>query len=465
MPANARELAYAALRDYRAGRGFASDLLAQRFQAENPPPEERRLAVEIAYGVIRRQASLDTLLAPLLRRPRHAVEDDLWTVLQIGAYQLAMLDAIPDYAAVSETVKLAGRHGSTRWEKFVNGVLRPLGQRLTNDPADGPAANALPLTDGRYRRLREAFFPDPASDPTDYLVRAFSFPRRIVRGWLERYDFAEAMRLAFWFNTPPPLWLRANLLADPTADVVAVRSALIESFRQAGVEAEAGELPESVLVRGSARIEQLPGFAGGRFAVQDLAAMHAAHWLDPRPGETALDLCAAPGTKTTHLAERMRNIGRIVATDVRSERLARVEENCRRLGVTIVETALIAADGSDTPPGPFDAVLLDVPCSNSGVLGRRPEARWRVQADDITELAALQRRLLGTACERVRPGGRVLYSTCSIEPAENRAVVDALLTERSDFELVRETTHIPGRPADGGYLALLRRSSSPRESV
>src|SRR5690606_30409738 len=133
-PANARELACAVLCDYRAGRGFVSDLFADRFRSGNLPPEERRLAVEIAYGVIRRQATLDTLLTPLVRRPRHAVEDELWTVLQIGAYQLALLDAIPDYAAVCETVKLAGRFGSARWEKFVNGVLRPLTRRLTNEP-------------------------------------------------------------------------------------------------------------------------------------------------------------------------------------------------------------------------------------------------------------------------------------------------------------------------------------------
>jgi 16S rRNA (cytosine967-C5)-methyltransferase len=282
---------------------------------------------------------------------------------------------------------------------------------------------------------------------------------------LDRYDFAEAVRLAFWFNTPPPLWLRVNALADPTADVAAQRDAFIERLRQANVDAEPGELPEAVRVRGPARIEHLPGFDEGRFAVQDLAAMRAAHWLEPRPGETLLDLCAAPGTKTTHLAALMRNTGRITATDARSDRLERVEENCRRLGVRNVETVLIAADGADTPPGPFDAALVDVPCSNSGVLGRRPEARWRVGADDIAELVPLQRRLLATACERVRPGGRVLYSTCSIEPAENREVVDAVLAGRTNWELIRDTTHTPGRPADGGYLALLRRSPDAGEPV
>ena len=184
--------------------------------------------------------------------------------------------------------------------------------------------------------------------------------------------------------------------------------------------------------------------------------MFAAEMLAPRPGETVLDLCAAPGTKTTHLAELMQNRGRIIAADLREEKLARIRENAHRLGLTIIEPVLVSPAGDDIPPAPFDAVLVDAPCSNTGVLGKRPEARWRISPDDIRELAKLQRRLLRTAAERLKPDGRLVYSTCSIEPEENEGSIADLLTHRSDVLLEEQRLFLPGQPADGGFAALLR---------
>jgi 16S rRNA (cytosine967-C5)-methyltransferase len=202
-------------------------------------------------------------------------------------------------------------------------------------------------------------------------------------------------------------------------------------------------------------VERLPGFADGWFAVQDESAMQAARLLAPAPGSTVLDLCAAPGTKTTHLAELMGNRGSILAADVDRRRLALVEENCRRLGIDIVETQVVAADARDVSPGPFDSVLLDVPCSNTGVLGKRPEARWRLRPQDIEELAAIQKRLLTAAIARLKPGGRLVYSTCSIEPEENEGVVRAALSAFPNLRLLSEVHREPGQPADGAYQAVL----------
>jgi 16S rRNA (cytosine967-C5)-methyltransferase len=183
--------------------------------------------------------------------------------------------------------------------------------------------------------------------------------------------------------------------------------------------------------------------------------------LSPRAGETILDLCAAPGAKTTHLAERMGNEGTVIATDIRAERLRRVEDNCRRLGISIVRPTLVSGSGEDLPIGPFDAVLVDVPCSNTGVLGKRPEARWRIDASEIAELSHQQRALLVMACLRLKPGGRVVYSTCSIEPEENEAIVRNVLETHPEMTLIDERHHSPGRPADGGYQALLQRAGGP----
>jgi 16S rRNA (cytosine967-C5)-methyltransferase len=233
------------------------------------------------------------------------------------------------------------------------------------------------------------------------------------------------------------------------------RESVLAELRAAGIAALPAQLPESIRLSARARAESLPGFKEGRFSVQDESAQHAAALLDPQPGESVLDLCAAPGGKTTHLAERMRNTGRITAVDVDAERMARVETAASRLGLTSIETRLAAADASDVPAGPFDRILLDVPCSNTGVLGKRPEARWRISPEGIAELTIVQRRLLVAAIARLAPTGRLVYSTCSIEPEENEDVVRAALGDHPELKLLEERRHVPGQPADGGYLALI----------
>ena len=183
--------------------------------------------------------------------------------------------------------------------------------------------------------------------------------------------------------------------------------------------------------------------------------------LAPTPGSHVLDLCAAPGGKTTHLAELMNNEGRIVACDIDHDRLKTVTELCQRLGVGIVETVRLHPEqNEELPAGPFDSILVDVPCSNTGVLGRRPEVRWRLKPDDLRHLVALQTSLLTQAAERVRPGGVIVYSTCSVEPEENRQVVEAVLKEMRDLALEGDETQVPGRPADGGYWARLKRNEA-----
>jgi 16S rRNA (cytosine967-C5)-methyltransferase len=454
VPPTARRVAFTVLSQYKNEGRFVSQLLEQEL-ARTPgfPSDERRLAVELINGVVRRRLTLDTLLLPHVARPRHRIEGELWTLLQIGTYQLAFLDAIPPYAAVNETVVLAKESGGHGWDGFVNGVLRAVQSAFTDQFADGPSADALPLTNGRYRRLSRAFFRDPVSDLVGHVAESFSFPRWLIERWQSRFDLAELCRLGFWFDHPAPLSLRVNRLR-------ANRDDLLATFGSQDVSAAPGSLAEAIRVEGTRRVDSLPGFAEGFFSVQDESAMQAVDLLDPKPGETVLDLCAAPGTKTTHLAERMANQGTVIATDIRPDRLRRIDENSRRLGLTIVHPMLVSADSANVPAGPFDAILVDVPCSNTGVLGKRPEARWRIDAAEIRELALQQLALLRAACERLTPQGRVVYSTCSIEHEENETIVRTILGEHPDLALVAERHHIPGRPADGGYQALLRRTGN-----
>lgn len=471
---SARRIAYEVLSSYDATRAAGdrsaphiTQLLEERLNAVAPSPVERRLAMELTYGIIRRRATLDALVAAFVTRQRAQIEDGLWLLLQLGAYQLTLMSSIPPHAAVSETVQLARRLRRESWSGFINGVLRSISRDLTDEFSDQPTVDAVPVISlpagnaeaiwppptVQFRRLRRALFPDPQTEPAAWLATAGSYPRWLADRWQNAGRGEEALRLAAWFNTPGRLTLRVNPLRSSPA---AVRAALEEQ----GIAVAPGEFPESLRLGRSARIEDLPGFSEGWFSVQDESAQAAARLLDPQPGATVLDLCAAPGSKTTHLAELMGDRGRIVACDIHAQRISRVAESCRRLGLASIETQIIRPTVENAPSGPFDAALVDVPCSNTGVLGKRPDARWRITPQDLVDLPQLQRRLLMAASDRVRPGGRIVYSTCSIEADENERLVNTVLQERPDLELVSERRHRPGEPADGGYLALLRRRDS-----
>jgi 16S rRNA (cytosine967-C5)-methyltransferase len=446
----ARTLALQVLFDCRSGDAFVQEVLDAHLNRTPLSPADRRLATHLAYGVLRRRGSLDALLRPLLTRQPHQVEPWLWDALHLGAYQLAFLSHVPAHAALHETVELAALWGRPGAKGFLNGVLRSLLRLLTDERTDRPAADALPLEKGAYRRLARPVLPDPATKSVEYLS-AFSLPRWLARRWAERYPWDECVRLGFWFAGPAPLWLRVNPLRTD-------RDSFLAALRQAGIAAEPGDHPQAVRLEESASIRELPGYAEGWFTVQDQSAMRVASALDPRPGWRVLDLCAAPGGKTTHLAELMRNEGQIIACDVDDDRLKTVSELCGRLGVGIVEARRLHPEtNEEPPPGPFDGVLVDVPCSNTGVLGRRPEVRWRLRPADFTHLVRLQTKLLLWAGERVRPSGVVVYSTCSTEPEENGGVVRSALQGLRELVLEAEEEQVPGRPSDGGYWARLRR--------
>jgi 16S rRNA (cytosine967-C5)-methyltransferase len=447
----ARSLALQVLFDCRRGDGFVQEVLDHNLHQAFLSPADRRLATQLAYGVIRRRGTLDALLRPVLSRAPHQVEAWIREALRLGTFQLALLSHIPPHAAIHETVELAAVFNRARAKGFLNAVLRGVASLLTAEPADRPAADALPLDNGRYRKLARPVLPDPAAHAVEYLADAFAWPRWLAARWCERYGWEECIRLGFWFASPAPLWLRCNPLRQ-------TRRAFLAALAEAGIGSEAGEHPQAVRVTEHVAVPEVPGYNQGWFSVQDQSAMCVASALDPEPGSRVLDLCAGPGGKATHLAELMGNQGCVLATDVNERRLETVLDLCRRLGITTVTTTLLhQEDKEGPPPGPFDAVLVDVPCSNTGVLGRRPEARWRLRPEDFRRLVPLQIKLLLQAAARVRPGGRIVYSTCSIEPEENRQVVQSVLQALSWLRLEVDAQQVAGQPADGGYWACLRR--------
>jgi 16S rRNA (cytosine967-C5)-methyltransferase len=451
---DARSLALQVLLDCSRGDAFVQEALDSRLESAGLSGADRRLATQLSYGTLRRRGTLLALLEPLVDRPKDQVEPWLWEVLALGAYQLAFLDHVPAHAALHETVELAARFGRPKAKGFVNAVLRALAGLLTAEKTDAPAADALPLEGGQYRRLTRPVLPDPATHPVEYLAKGFGLPRWLARRWHGRYDAEECRRLGFWFAGPAPISLRCNVLRTG-------RDAFLAALAQAGVAAEPGEHPQGVRLREPVPIRELPGYAEGWFSVQDESAMRVGSALNPAPGWSVLDLCAAPGGKATHLAELMQDRGKVVACDVDSERLKTVEALAGRLGVSVIETELLDPKKVEgVPEGPFDAALVDVPCSNTGVLGRRPEVRRRLRPEDLPHLVRLQRGLLRRAVSRVRPGGVVVYSTCSIEPEENQEVVLAVQDEVEGLTLEAEEESAPGRPADGGYWARLRKADA-----
>lgn len=446
------------------GRGLAREHIDRAASGSGLSPDDVGLLTELVYGTVRRVATIDAVLDGLAKGGVGRVDEELLAHLRVATYQLLFLDRVPPAVAVSEAVEAAG---APHLRGFANGVLRAVGRavlrRVAEEaPPDGvPWTRCLPGRDGGWVVLGRDLLPDATRDPASWLAAAASFPRSVAAAWIERSGLQGALQLARAHDSTPPIALRANVLRGG-------RDALIERLRAAGVEAAPGEPPAAIRLGGLLPAAARALVDEGLATVQDETAMRVAAFLEPRPGERVVDLCAAPGGKATHLAELMGDRGRVDALDVEAERLALVEASARRLGLTSVRCTL-AVDGDPRPPAdeaPIDRVLVDAPCSNTGVLRRRVEARWRLATIDWRALDDVQGRLLERALELVRPGGVVVYATCSIEPRENEARVRALLERRKDVALEAEAAVQPAvGGGDGGYMARLRRKAEGAEQL
>jgi 16S rRNA (cytosine967-C5)-methyltransferase len=348
---------------------------------------------------------VDWRLAPHSKRPLETLDRPALVLLRLTAYQIVFLTRVADFAAVNDAVTLARRPDKPGVDRFVNAVLRSFARRGEE--------------------------PRPPADPVEALAVRWSHPTWLVARWIARYGEDEAVALMRAMNERPPLTLRANTLRT-------TREALAERLRteQRVDTRPTPAAPEGVEITHGGAPGAWPAFGDGWFAVQDEASMLVSHLLAPGPGDTVADVCAAPGTKTTHLAQLMENRGRILAFDPHPARLARVPDAAARLGVTIVETTDGAVETLAAQfAGACDAVLVDAPCSNLGVLRRNPEVKWRRAGDDIAGSAWRQRTILGAAATMVKPGGRLVYATCSLEPEENDEVARWLLASRSDLTI------------------------------
>jgi 16S rRNA (cytosine967-C5)-methyltransferase len=386
---------------------------------------ERALTVELTYGALRRRATIDWRLEPVLDKPLLRLPVAVQMVLRLGAYQLLFLDRIPQSAAVNESVNLAKAFTGTvgrDWGGFVNAVLRAL---LRHPPEPWPSMD---------------------HDAAQALAVRYSIPGWLSRRWVERLGLASAEAACEGVSVAPPMTLRVNRL-------VTTREALLEIFAQAGIAAKPTSVSLSgILLDEGGPVSSLPGFQEGAFYVEDEAAQLIPLLLDPQPDDIVLDACAAPGGKSTHVAALMQNKGIIYAVDRKETRLDLVRSNCRRLGVQIVvpivsdirqplewlpmiETAGSSSMKKDRVGEPsIDRILVDAPCSGLGVLRRHPEAKWRKDEQSLPRHQALQCQILEAVAPCLRPGGVLVYSTCSTEPEENEDVIERFSRAHREFQ-------------------------------
>lgn len=362
---------------------------------------DRALVTELVYGVIRSKLSLDWLIGKFATRGPAKMEPRILNLLRLGLYQILYLDRIPDHAAVDTSVELAKVGLAPGGDKFVNAILRRAVRERENLP-----------------------WPDRGRELTDFLAIYHSHPHWLVELWLDELGEETTEALLAADNARPKVTLRTNTLKITTAD-------LIEALDREGIDAPAGGIcPEAVVMTGRNVPERI--LKDGLAYVQNEASMAVGHAIRPRPGQTVIDLCAGPGGKATHLAQLMKNSGRIMAVDIHDGRLKLVKDNCRRLGVQIVE--LIEGDASKPLALPeVDHVLVDAPCSGLGVLARRPDSRWQKRPEDIGRLAALQSEILDCAAGYVKTGGMLTYTVCTITEAETEGVVAKFMNGRGDF--------------------------------
>jgi 16S rRNA (cytosine967-C5)-methyltransferase len=400
----ARRAAFEILRRVEEEAAFASPLLAGL--SEELSSEDRSLCYELTLGVLRRQLWLDRALEHFAGRKSEKLDAPVRRALRLGLYQLRFLTRVPARAAVNESVNLVHAARLRSAAPFVNAVLRRAAREPEYDPASG------------------------IEDPFERVSVETSHPAWLVARWAEAFGLEEAEAFARANNDTAPAAFRLNTLSPNSG-------ALISQLRDSGLS-----LKPSRIAPGAWRVEGGAGAgavlrrlaAEGRIYSQDEASQLVAHVLGAREGERILDACAAPGSKTTHAAALAEDRAFIAAGDLYEHRLRTIEEACARLGVRSVRTVTLNAERSlPFDDGAFDRVLVDAPCTGTGTLRHNPEIRWRLAPENIRELSEVQSRILREAARVLRPGGRLVYSTCSVEREENEEVVDKFLNERADF--------------------------------
>ena len=425
---NPRQIAARILSQRLTSGEFTENLLEIALATARLSPADRGLCHELVCGVVRWQATLDRLIARKTD-PARELRPALKNFLRLGLYQIFWLDRIPPHASVHETVEQTKRAGYHSQAGLINAVLRAY----------------LREADEIKKILADMKISQPAL--------GWSHPEWLVDKWSKQFGDEKMRQLLEWNNTPPKIFARVNALKTDAGK-------LVEKWREENVEYDfvtrdwTGENLAFEL-KSHPSLARLVSFRDGWFYLQDPSTLLAPVLLGVQSSATVLDLCAAPGGKTTFIAQLMNNEGKIIASDLDPNRLRLVKDNCTRLGVTCVE--LLDDSKLKTQNSKFDRILIDAPCSNTGVMRRRVDLRWRISPEEILRLQKTQLDLLKHAATMLKPGGVIVYSTCSLESEENSEVMNQFLAANPNFKLETERQLLPfADGVDGAYVARLK---------
>jgi 16S rRNA (cytosine967-C5)-methyltransferase len=392
--------------------------LDQVLQRGTVSDKDRSLLTEIVYGTLRWRGRIDFYLKQLTRRPLEETDPFIRNLLRITLYQITFLNRIPEYAAVNEAVNLAKTHAGSRVSGFVNGVFRNF-----------------------IRMKKTATPPDPNTCGVAALADYWSHPEWLIKNWIEYLGSNDIAPLLAANNRQAPLVLRVNIIRTD-------REALLSAFKARGIEASSTDWsPQGIVVHSQVPIDQLPGHQEGIFQVQGESSQLVAYLLDPQPGENILDACAAPGGKTTHLAELMGDKGQVTGVDRSPRGIEKINQNAFRLGLKSIRT--MQADMTKQVAGveelTYDRILVDAPCSGLGTLRSHPEIKWNRGTGDLTRLRDLQRKILTQAASYLKPDGILVYSTCTLTAVENENTVDEFLGRHGEFVLEDAASYLPDK--------------------
>ncbi|KHS57963.1 16S rRNA methyltransferase [Terrisporobacter othiniensis] len=401
---NAREIAYKVLLDIEKNKNYSNMAINKHFKDVELSNQDRGLATEIIYGVIENKYYIDYMIDKLSKVKTNKMEIYVKTLLRMGIYQIMFLNSISDYAAVNETVNLAKKKNS-KVSGFINGILR----------------NVI--------RQKETIGAIKVKDDIDYLAIKYSYDKWMIRNWMIHFgrEFTEELLEAN--SQRPSIYLRTNTLKI-------TRDELIEKLEKQNIKAyKVSVVDEAIKVENLKDIENNSIYKEGLFTVQDISSMLVGKVMNPEENSLVLDVCSAPGGKTTHMATLMNNTGQVVSRDIYEHKLKLIKASCKRLNLTNVNVEEYDAMKIDKDSiGKFDYVLADVPCSGLGIIRRKPEIKYK-EKEEFRDLPPIQKKILENASKYVKKGGTLIYSTCTIQDSENIDVINEFLQKNKNFEL------------------------------
>lgn len=390
---------------------------------------ERAFITRVVNGTLERMIEIDYIINLFSKVKVNKMKPLIRTILRSSVYQMKYMDSVPDSAICNEAVKLAGKRGFVNLKGFVNGVLRNIS-----------------------RNLDKINYPDE-KDKVSYLSVKYSLPEWLVKQWLNVYDEETVKTIGSAFLEEKPLTVRFNERKIKKEDLVGI-------LKKEGVTVgEVPEIPCALYLSGYDHLSALPSFCEGLYQVQDLSSMQVALWSGVKEGDQVLDVCAAPGGKSIHIAELLNGTGHVEARDLTEYKVDLLRDNIERSGLTNIEA--VCQDATVYDPDKkksADIVIADLPCSGLGVLGKKPDLRYKMNEKMEADLVELQRKILSVVKDYVKPDGKLLYSTCTIHREENEGNVEWFLKEYPEFELVKDKQMIPGKDTgDGFYIAIIKR--------